>query len=150
MNLADKHLSDEQIDWLVADNAGELEGSGSKESLDEARRHLAACEKCQKTVQVHSAFERSLKDLRMSTPEEEGRDCPSVEMLYEIAAGLDSPDCEKVIDHAAHCKHCGPIFRQATETLSAELTLEEESVLARLPSAKPGFQREFAKRLLSD
>lgn len=144
----DKHLSGDEIDWLIAHKPGELGLSGPQEAFEEVRRHVAGCEQCQRIVQMHSAVERSMIALRAGTPGEQHKDCPTIDILCEIAAGIESEEeAEKVIEHAAHCDHCGPLLRQATEDFNKELTSEEESVLARLPSAQPAFQREMGRKL---
>lgn len=148
MNSADKHLSAEQIDSLIARERGEIEGFAPQEPREEVRRHLAGCEICLQMVHMHEKFERVLKELPTKGIAGPGEDCPTIESLRKVVAGLTSvPESERLVDHVIHCDHCGPLFRQAAEDLMVEQTPEEISVLDQLSSAQPGFQRELGRRL---
>lgn len=148
MSPVDKHLSDEQIDWLVAHEQGEIHGGPPQESLQEALRHLAGCLECQQIVSLHINFERNLRKLRETGGAGSSQECPPLERLRAVAAGIKSDEeSEKVLDHAAHCDYCGPLLREATKDFASDLTSEEESVLAQLPSSQREIQRKLGRRL---
>ena len=148
MNEAEKHLSDEQIDWLLAQQRSETEQVAPQGVLEEVRRHLVGCQKCRQAVEMHSRIERNLRELQAKSASSPSKDCPPMERLLEVGAGMKSDEgSEEVLDHATHCDYCGPLLRQATEDFVGELTSEEESLLAQLPSAQPDVQRELGRKL---
>jgi CHAT domain-containing protein/tetratricopeptide (TPR) repeat protein len=150
VNLDDKHLSDEQIDWLIAHERGDTERSESRELIENVRGHLTGCEACQRMVQMHYKLEKYLRTLRTSNTGVPGKDCPSNESLREAVAGIKSvQESEKLLDHTAHCDYCASLLREAIDELATESTPEEVSLLADLPSAQPNFQRKLAKKLAS-
>lgn len=148
MNSADNHLSAEQIDSLIAIERGETEGEALQGVIEDARRHLAGCKECQQMVQMHYRIEDNLKELQVKGTASPGQDCPPIESLREVAAGIKSvQESERLLDHATNCDHCGPLLRRATEDLTTELSSDEASFLARLSTAQPAFQRELAGKL---
>jgi len=49
--------------------------------------------------------------------------------------------------HAAQCGHCGPLLKNASETIADEATLSEQALLASLRSAQPEWGKNMAARL---
>jgi CHAT domain-containing protein/tetratricopeptide (TPR) repeat protein len=97
---------------------------------------------------MHEEIARSLRGLAAPEPGPRGVDCPPERDLEELAAGvLPSERTDAVLDHATNCGHCGPLLRQAVEDFSAEVSPEEETVLAQLESARPGYAVEIGGRL---
>jgi CHAT domain-containing protein len=148
VNSTDKHLTIDQIDWLVAHKRVETVGGESQRLFEEVRRHLAGCKECQRIVHMHLKFEGDLKELQVRGAENPSKDCPPIESLREVVVGIKSGhEAEKMLDHASFCDYCGPLLRRATKDLAAELTSEEASFLAQLSSAQPAFQNELAGQL---
>jgi CHAT domain-containing protein len=77
-----------------------------------------------------------------------GPDCLDKAEWVRVAAGLVADnDTKERMKHAAQCGHCGPLLRAAAETLSDEVTLHEEALLANLSSASSGWQSQMARVL---
>ena len=65
-----------------------------------------------------------------------------------VAAGLlPEAKTRELMKHAAQCGHCGPLLKNAAETLADEVTPSEETLLASLSSARPEWQRNMASTL---
>ena len=77
-----------------------------------------------------------------------GPDCVAEIEWLNVAAGLlPEVKTRELMKHAAQCGHCGPLLKNAAETLSDEVTPSEETLLASLSSARPEWQRNMAATL---
>jgi tetratricopeptide (TPR) repeat protein len=78
-------------------------------------------------------------------------ECPSDDALRQLAAGLTPDDAAPALTrHAATCDHCGPLLRTFTEDFSYDFSPEERSILERLKSASPAWQRQTARKMLHE
>jgi CHAT domain-containing protein len=144
----DKHLSLEQIEWVCESQPGVLLDPAPSGVLEEAHRHLVACEACQKLVLMHKEIDRDLRGLRVEIPKNATGSCPPEQTLNELVAGaVDSEQAKQLLSHALQCDHCGPLLRLATEIFSPEKRAEEESVLSSLQSSRLEWQETLARKL---
>lgn len=142
------HLDDNQIDLLLGSTLREGNDTRFLETaLDEILAHLEACEICRLRVKTLEARTPWLTLLRRDSTTISGPNCPSDDQWIEIAAGATTQDSDVYLTHAANCDHCGPLLRQASLLLAAEVTPEEDSMISNLPSSTPTWQRMLAKRL---
>jgi CHAT domain-containing protein/cytochrome c-type biogenesis protein CcmH/NrfG len=66
----------------------------------------------------------------------------------EVATGLlPEAKTRELMKHGAQCGHCGPILKNAAETISDEATPSEEALLASLRSARPEWRKNMAATL---
>jgi CHAT domain-containing protein/cytochrome c-type biogenesis protein CcmH/NrfG len=66
----------------------------------------------------------------------------------EVAAGLlPEAKTRELMKHAAQCGHCGPLLKNAAESISDEATPSEEALLASLRSARPEWRKNMAATL---
>jgi len=148
LSEAQKHLTQEQVDRLVETQPREPGDVSSTGAQEEARRHLANCQDCQRLVHMHEEIAGSLRRLAGAAAGPRSAACPSDEELCELAAGILAPErAEAVLEHVTSCDHCGPLLKQAVEELAAEPTTEENALVDRLPSAQPAFAAEMGRRL---
>lgn len=147
MSAEERHLTIEQIERLLGVQRGGAENPGEP-SLDEAQRHLANCENCQKLVSTEKARDQALQSLKQEFPARASQDCPTEVNFYELAAGvLEDKDSEALVKHATECDRCGPMLRQAFEQLSAPQTNQESEVVASLKTSRPEWQERFGRTL---
>ena len=143
MNQQSEHLSNAQIEKYGSP------ASGAGAETDEwVEQHLADCPSCRGRV---LDFQRTrfsfLPDPNVNTAL--SSNCPSEDDLRTLAAGLCSdPLAAELTAHAAACGHCGPLLREYQEDFSDDITPEEQTALAQLPSASPEWQRKTAREML--
>jgi tetratricopeptide (TPR) repeat protein len=148
VSAGEQHLNREQIDSLIETQPGGMGPSARPELSDEARRHLDACEECQRLVRMHEEIERRLGGLKDEAEAAPTKDCPPLKTWWELTSGILSEGrAEKLLEHATNCGHCGPLLRQAIEDLSGGPRAEEELALKRLESANPSWQANLAETL---
>jgi tetratricopeptide (TPR) repeat protein len=143
VNQQSEHLSSAQIEEYGSQASGA--GPETEKWVEE---HLADCSRCRGRV---LDFQRTrfalLPDPKVNTVPTS--DCPSEDELRDLAAGLCSePTAQKLKDHAATCKHCGPLLQEYTEDFSNNFTPEEQAILDQLSSASPAWQRQKALEML--
>jgi len=146
----DKHLDSDEIDGLVSSHAASVTDSGrpSEQALGEAQRHVESCQDCSRKVRMHKSVQSEI--LRMGVPSNvpPGPDCFEETEWLDVTAGLlPEAKTRELMKHAAQCGHCGPLLKNAAETLSDEVTTSEEALLASLSSARPAWQRNMASTL---
>ena len=148
MSDAEKHLSPEQIERLAGTQPVTVEALAHEESGEDARRHLAACEACQKLVFMHGEFDRRLRSLREAGGAERGSNCPAETELWELACGvLPAGRVERVLEHVTTCDFCGPILRHAAADFDDAMSPQEQGVLAELESSKGPWREKLAATL---
>ena len=145
MNL---HLNSDEINELLQLTAGDgpVETANPKH-LEDARRHLNDCATCRLRMRVQEHATESLALLKPTNPGEKGPICPPVEVWLDIAAKIVHEDSQNHVNHAAECDHCGPLLRQAKEDFADELTPEEETMIADLPSSTTAWQGRLVAKL---
>jgi CHAT domain-containing protein/tetratricopeptide (TPR) repeat protein len=146
----DKHLDPDELNGLVSSHAASVTDSGrlSEQALGDAQRHVESCQDCSRKMQMHKSVQSEI--LRMGVPRNvpPGPDCLADVEWLKVAAGLlQEARTKELMKHAAQCGHCGPLLRNAAQTLSEETTPNEEAVLASLGSARPEWQRDMAQTL---
>ena len=146
MRGANQHLSGEEIEQLTSIAPDVAVGA-----LEGAMRHLERCDQCRFRMLL------SGQDLPRVPPKTDrgsqktNSDCPSETKWLEVAAGLGTKaERKRHIEHAAMCARCGPLLRQAVEDVGMELTAEEETKVAALNSAQPGWQSNLAKKIADE
>ena len=146
----EKHLDDAELDALVSSPNRVTGPDATSESiLSDAERHAESCEDCNRKVQMHKHAQGELFGLNSSEPVQSGQECPQEEGDWlQVAAGLLPEDkAKELMNHAAQCGHCGPLLKNAAETLSDEVAPSEETLLASLSSARLDWQRNMASTL---
>lgn len=142
------HLNNQEIDELLQSTTGDGPvKSANPGHLEEARRHLKDCATCQMLMREHEHAIESLALLKPTSPGTKGPICPPDYIWLDIAAGILDRDAENDLGHAAECDHCGPLLRQAKEDFANELTPEEETTIANLPSSTIAWQGRLAAKL---
>jgi hypothetical protein len=144
----DKHLNSDQIDELLQSATDSKPNQGAhRDHLEEARRHLKDCTTCQMRMRVHEQAMESLALLKSTTPGAKKLICPPDYVWLDIAAGILDGEAENDLSHAAQCDHCASLLRQAKEDFADELTSEEETIIADLPSSHTAWQGRLAVKL---
>ena len=142
------HLNNDEINELLQTTTGDgpVETANPKR-LEDARRHLNDCATCRMRMRAQENATESLALLKPTNPGEKGPICPPDYVWLDIAAGILDRDAENDLSHAAQCDHCGPLLRQAKEDFANELTPEEETMIADLPSSTTAWQGRLAAKL---
>jgi hypothetical protein len=144
----DKHLNSDQIDELLQSAADSTPGPvADRDHLKDALKHLKNCVTCQMRMSEHEDAAENLDLLKPTTRGAKGPNCPPDYVWLDIAAGILDQSAEKDLSHAAQCDHCGLLLRQAKEDFADELTLEEETIIASLPSSNIAWKRAMAAKL---
>jgi CHAT domain-containing protein len=146
----DGHLSIEQIELLLGEATESADRSASSEPIEQARRHLEGCERCQGLLSMHKGSDGILRKLRVEVSGERGEGCPPLASLYAFTGGLlKGEEASQLFEHVVGCDQCAPLLRQATEVLSDEVTPEESEMIASLRSSDRDHQAALARRLAS-
>ena len=146
----DKHLDSDELDGLISLRTAGVTDSGqlSEQALGEARRHVESCQDCGQKVQMHKFVQSEISRLGAQSKVPLSPDCIADTEWLNVAAGLlPETKTRELLKHAAQCGHCGPLLRNAADTLSDEVTPNEEEVLASLSSTCSGWRRSMAKTL---
>lgn len=147
---SEKHLDDAELDALVLHSHDDIRNADWRTNslIGEAVRHLEVCPDCALRVQMHKSAQVDISDLGLSSHVAPGPKCLAGVEWLKVAAGL-LPDerTKELMKHAAQCRHCGPLLKVASESLSDEMTSQEEQTLASLGSARPEWQKRLAKTL---
>jgi CHAT domain-containing protein/tetratricopeptide (TPR) repeat protein len=146
----DKHLDSDEVDGLASLHAASVTDSVrlSEQALGEAQRHVESCQDCIRKVQMHKSVQSEM--LRLAAPRivPAGPDCVDETEWLNVANGLlPEAKTRELMKHAAQCGTCGPLLKNAAETVSDEVTPSEETLLASLSSANPQWQRTMASTL---
>lgn len=119
--------------------------------LDEARLHVKQCEACRRRLDSHAGVDRILASLRSSSVAARGMECPAEEIWMNVALGMaNEEDADSALSHASQCDYCGPILRRVAEDFSEQNSLEEDSILANINSARTDWQYDLAARLAGE
>ncbi len=146
------HLTNDEIELLFFARAGSTAVEGAMEpvspELSEAREHWASCQTCQELVRRHQSATARITGLSRTAAAKAGSDCPSGEVWDDIAQGRPKQQkAEEQLQHASQCAHCGPLLRRALADSADTLTPEQEAMLLKLESTKPGWQARMAREL---
>jgi hypothetical protein len=98
-------------------------------------------------MRAHQHAIESLTLLKPTSPGTKGPICPPDYIWLDIAAGILDRDAENDLSHASQCDHCGSLLRQAKEDFANELTPEEETMIASLPSSTAAWRGQLAAKL---
>jgi CHAT domain-containing protein len=146
----DKHLDGDELDGLVFLQATRVPDSGqsSQQTLEEAQRHVDSCQGCRRKVHMHKSAQNEISRLEAWGHVPPTSDCLSQAEWLDAAAGLlPKAKTTELMNHAAQCGHCGPLLRNAAETLADETTPQEEEFVASLSSAQPWWQKNMVEKL---
>jgi tetratricopeptide (TPR) repeat protein len=148
----DKHLDSDELDRLVSSHAANVTDSGrpAEQVLEEAQRHVESCQDCSRKLQMHNSVQSEILNMGVPKNTPLGSDCVGDSEWLNVAAGLlPEAKTRELMRHAAQCGHCGPLLKNAAETLADEVTLSEETLLVLLGSARPEWKRNMASTLSS-
>jgi tetratricopeptide (TPR) repeat protein len=120
----------------------------SEPALGEAQRHVESCQDCSRKLQRHKFVHSEILRMRVPKPSPPTPECMGDAEWLEVAAGLlPEAQTRELMKHAAQCGHCGPLLKNAAETIADEATPSEEALLASLQSARPGWRKNMAATL---
>jgi CHAT domain-containing protein/tetratricopeptide (TPR) repeat protein len=149
LKAGDRHLTEDELDLLAG-----LPGSDDSSSTQAIKLnkdvigHLSECTDCRTQLDARTAVNGKLVSLKAIAFEIRGEHCPSDEERMTVAAGLGSAGIsERMLDHIAHCDHCGPILREITEDFADSVNLKEQTILDSLQSTSKGWQSRLARQL---
>jgi CHAT domain-containing protein len=144
---SDRHLTEEELDRLAG--VSRLDDRARKGNAEEsAARHLSECQDCRHQLDQRINADSKLNMLRASSSEARGELCPNNEVWMNVAAGLANEDLSRrMLDHAAHCDHCGPLFHDLVNEFADSVSPEEMQIVAGLSSNSPDWQSRMAARL---
>jgi hypothetical protein len=156
----EEHLTDDQIEELLRQDARDLYGddleesdairqAGRREVRAAAELHLASCDLCHSKVKAMETAVDQFEFLKTPPAAKAGAPCPPPDVWFQIAAGVESAEAENCLNHAIHCEVCGQMLAHEAADLSAELTPQEEEQIAALSSSSPGWQMRLAAKLQS-
>lgn len=143
-----QHLTDADFDLLVGSPGEPGLESRSDGPFQELWAHIENCAGCRSRLMSHRLAQSDIS--RMSTLDRlpPSEDCPDEDCWMDVVARvLPAPQTSALLEHAALCRHCGPILKDAAAFLSQETTLEEEELLSQLQSRRPGRNKELARKL---
>jgi CHAT domain-containing protein/cytochrome c-type biogenesis protein CcmH/NrfG len=146
----DKHLDSDELHCLVTLQGSSVPSSEplSEKNLGEARRHVESCHSCSRRLQMHRIVQSEILRMRPLKPLSPTPECLGDGEWLEVAAGLYSDvKTRELMKHAAQCGRCGPLLKNAAETMADETTPSEETLLNSLSSARPEWQRNMAATL---
>ncbi len=146
----DQHLDGDELAAIVSSPTTDVTNSERLpgQALGEAQRHVESCDDCHRKVRMQRHAQSEIAGLRAHNPAKPGEQCPRNVDWMSVAAGLlPEAKTKEFMTHAAQCDHCGPLLRNAAETLSDEVSPNEEEVLAGLNSVRPEWQRNLAEKL---
>jgi CHAT domain-containing protein/tetratricopeptide (TPR) repeat protein len=147
---SNKHLSNDELDSLVmlAGQTSDDTERPSELSIDEARRHVESCGDCNRMLQMHKRAQAEILGLVIAGQAPRSLECVDREEWIKVAAGvLPQLETQRLMHHAAQCEHCGPLLKKAAQTLSDEVSSDEERLLASLGSSQLRWQQEMAETL---
>lgn len=146
----DKHLDSDELDRLVSLLETSVSGSEqlSEPALREVQRHVESCQDCSRKLRKHQSVHSEILRMRVPSPSPPTPKCMGDAGWLEVAAGLlPEAKTRELMKHAAQCGHCGPLLKNAAETLVDEATPGEEALLASLQSARPEWRKNMATTL---
>jgi CHAT domain-containing protein/tetratricopeptide (TPR) repeat protein len=146
----DKHLDSDELDSLISLQGTNVSGSAqlSAPVLREAQRHVESCQDCSRKLQRHQFVHSEILRMRVHNPSPSTPECMGDAEWLEVAAGLlPEAKTRELMKHAAQCRHCGPLLKNAAEALVDEATPSEEALLVSLQSARPEWRKNMAATL---
>jgi len=100
---------------------------------------------------MHKSVQSEILRLGVPSIVPTGPDCVDETEWFNVAGGLlPEAKTRELMKHAAQCGHCGPLLKNAAETLSDEVTPSEETLLASLRSTRLEWQKNMAATLRGD
>ena len=123
----DKHLDSDELDGLVSLQETSVSGPEqlSEPALREAQRHVESCQDCSRKLQRHKFVHSEILRMRVPNPSPPTPECMGDAEWLEVAAGLlPEAKTRELMKHAAQCGHCGPLLKNAAESIADEATPE--------------------------
>jgi CHAT domain-containing protein len=97
---------------------------------------------------MHKSVQSEISNIGVPSNVPPGPHCPPEAEWFNVAAGLVSEvKTKELMKHAAQCGNCGPLLKNAAETLTDEAKASEETLLASLSTSRPEWQRNMAAKL---
>jgi len=138
----DKHIDDTELDALVLLSRDQAPLNG------EIQQHIEVCPDCCLKVQMHRSAQNDIFRISARADIASGLDCVAETEWLKLATGvLPEMRAGDLLKHASQCGHCGPLLKEAMDTLSDEVTPSEEQMLASLRSARSDWQGRMARTL---
>jgi len=144
------HLSDEDLHNLVESRqrAADGQADAASDGTSDAQRHADTCPRCGSRLQQLVAAELKLKRLAPVDRTSSSATCPPENKWALLAAGVSADaEAQDLVQHAAHCDHCGSLLRQIVQDFEAPTRQDEEEILSKLRSNGKEWQQELATRL---
>lgn len=145
----DQHLTTDELDQLAGmPAAANVSVNQPVVPHSAASRHLSECLECSRRLEERIAANRRLAQLKASVVEARSDMCPSDEEWIRVAAGIEHDEVSKrMLDHAAHCDHCGPLLQHLTQEFSDSVSPEESQFIQNFESTSSHWQKGMAARL---
>ncbi|HEY6767267.1 MAG TPA: CHAT domain-containing tetratricopeptide repeat protein [Candidatus Sulfotelmatobacter sp.] len=146
----DKHLDSDELDSLVSllGTSASASEQLSEPTLGEAQRHVESCQACSRKLQRHKFVHSEILRMRVPNPSPPTPECMGDDEWLDVVAGLlPEVRTRELMKHAAQCGHCGPLLKNAAETIADEASPSEEALLASLQSARPEWRKNMAATL---
>jgi tetratricopeptide (TPR) repeat protein len=148
VNPIEKHLSPDEIEWLLEGRLPEGRITPPSDERQVAAEHVAGCGPCRKLLTAHELAREEVRRSKAANDVHVGESCPSEHEWWELAAGLASESrAAELVELAIHCEACALLLRDASEMLSANTTEAESREIESLESATEAWQRAVAARL---
>ena len=136
----------QESDHLTPD---EIEAAYEGESGGRIGAHLRDCAHCRTRVEERRSWGGKMQSLQDSGPFAALAECPSLDALAQLAAGLDVSDAERIVEHAIKCERCAAILKS-----SFDLSEDSAPMTSSLRTARPEWQKsmaaQFAERWQSE
>ena len=151
LETGDQHLTEDKLDQLAGiPGPRDFDVSGTFPSDTAASKHLSECQECRRRFEERIATNQKLALLKARTSGGRGDLCPSDEEWMNVAAGIEPNEVSrKMLDHAAHCDHCGPLLHDLMREFFDTTSPEETRIVESLASSSLEWQKGMAARLSS-
>lgn len=151
LETGDQHLTEDELDQLAGiPGPRDLDVSGTFPSDTAASKHLSECQGCRRQLEERIATNQKLALLKARASRDRDDFCPPDEEWMNLAAGIEPKEVsQKMLNHAAHCDHCGPLLHDLMREFSDTTSPEETRIVESLASSSLDWQKGMAARLSS-
>lgn len=146
----EQHLTEAEFDALVGFREDTGQGSSSRTDNRSRERwiHIDSCEDCRSKLMSHRTAQSDISRLSALDALPGGEDCPAAECWTAVVAKvLPASEAAARLEHAAQCRHCGPILKDAAALFFSETTAEEEQLLTELENRTSGRTKDLSRVL---
>src|SRR5229473_1420696 len=142
MEPRQEHLDDAQIEQCAKLSPGTCPR--------QVELHLSQCEHCLESLLKWQRTHLQHFEV-VGMRQEPYPECPDDSKIKDVAAGMAHPETSaEILQHAAHCDHCGPLLNQYLEIVSEESSPEIEALIDQLPSSRPGWETKKAREIVAE